>query len=255
MFLRTFALLALLFCGAQLVAFLLPFALSGIRLKAGAGVAAFYVFTIFIPTFLTNVAIAPGSLLVGQAMAEEDPSLRRALRATRTNFLSVVITAMVGAVVAELVIFALGDAGVVLFLGFYLLPIFFGPPIVMHIVAFKRARPRVALAEARELVRGDLLRIFVYLLNVVLITGLLVGILFTTFNTSTDQAPEWATSAVGTVVSSLLLGIAISFIATFQTVLFVSLRAVKESYDTPAMLKELDSMVPDHPALGEPSQG
>ena len=244
-----FATLAALFCGVHLFLTLLPFVFF-FDVPDSTQLSLFLFLQILMPVSFGSVAIAVGTVIVANDMVGRDDvgpgSVWRSFGAVRRETF---MAAFLAAVIALLAALLLG------FYGLFLLPLFYGPPLVAQVIAVERVSLRAALGRARSLARGNSLRVFVYLLNVSLGIGVVAFMVVGTLIELTRNAPELATSLVLAVVQGIVLGILIAFLAAVQTVMYLALRAGKESYDNDALRAELIAKGPSGPALGEPSPG
>lgn len=249
-FRANFTTLAGLFCAVHLFLTLLPFVFF-FEIPDSTQLSLFLLLQILLPVSLGSVALAAGSGFIANVIAGRDDvtpgSVWRSLGAVRRETF---LAALLAAVIALLAALLLG------FYGLFLLPLFYGPPLVAQAIAIERVSMRTALRRAKEVAGRTFLRVFVYLLNVSLGIGVIAFMVVGTLIELTRQAPETPTAIVLAVVQGIVLGLLIAYLACVQTVMYLSLRAEKESYDLPALQEDLARFgPPTGPALGEPSQG
>ena len=249
-FRRRFTTLALLFCTVHLFLTLLPFVFF-FDIPDSTQLSVFLMLQILFPVSLGSVAVALGSGFVANDIAgREDETPGSVWRSMGIMRRETFVAALIAAVIALVAALLLG------FYGLFLLPLFYGPPLVAQAIAVERVRFRVALRRARELAARSMLRVFVYLLNVSLGIGVVAFVIVGTLIELTRRAPETPTAVVLAVVQGIVLGVLIAYLACVQTVMYLSLRAEKESYELKDLQQDLarhDS--PNGPALGEPSPG
>lgn len=249
-FWANFTTLAALFCAVHLFLTLIPFVFF-FEIPDSTQLSLFLLLQILLPVSLGSVALAVGSGYIANDIAGRDDvtpgSVWRSLGVLRRETF---MAAFLAAVIALLAALLLG------FYGLFLLPLFYGPPLVAQTIAIERVSMRSALRRAKEVAARTVLRVFVYLLNVSLGIGVIAFVVVGTLIELTDQAPETATAIVLAVIQGIVLGLLIAYLACVQTVLYLSLRAEKESYDLPALQQDLAAAAPPNgPALGEPTQG
>jgi len=247
---RRFSTLAALFCGVHLFLTLLPFVFF-FDLPDSTQLSLFLLLQILLPVSLGSVAITVGTSIVANDIVDRDDvgpgEVWRSFGPLRREaFLS----ALVAAVIALLAALLLG------FYGLFLLPLFYGPPLVAQALAVERVGMRASLRRARTLAAGNSLRVFVYLLNVSLGIGVVAFMVVGTLIELTRRAPEAPTALVLAVVQGIVLGVLIAYLACVQTVMYLSLRAEKEDFDDEALRRQLDvDGGASGPALGEPTPG
>ena len=248
-FSRRFTALAALFCGVHLFLTLVPFVFF-FDVPDSTELSLFLFLQILLPVSFGSVAVAVGAVIVANDLAGHDEvgggAVWRSFGVIRRETF---MAAFLAAVIALLAALMLG------FYGLFLLPLFYGPPLVAQVIAIERVSMRAALGRARSLARGQNLRVFVYLLNVSLGIGVVAFMVVGTLIELTRDAPALATSLVLAVVQGIVLGLLIGYLACVQTVMYLSLRAGKESYDDEALRAELTAKGPSGPALGDPTPG
>ena len=248
-FRNRFSTLAALFCGVHLFLTLLPFVFF-FDIPDSTQLSLFLFLQILLPVSFGSVAVAIGTAIVANdVVGRDDVGPGVVWRSFGVLRRETFMAALVAAIVALLAALLLG------FYGLFLLPLFYGPPLVAQALAVERVPLRAALRKARLLAAGNMLRVFVYLLNVSLGIGVVAFMVVGTLIELTRQAPEAATSIVLAVVQGIVLGLLIAYLACVQTVMYLSLRAGKEGYDAAALEAELDEGGANGPALGEPSPG
>ena len=113
-------------------------------------------------------------------------------------------------------------------LGLLLLGLFFGPPILVQVVALERKPLQEAWPRARALLKGRTPRVLLYLLAIALGIGLLSAVTLNVLAQLTESMPDAASYAVLSVLQILAVGLTIPLLACASFVCYRALRAEDE---------------------------
>jgi hypothetical protein len=199
----------------------------GISLLALVGLAdigrpqLFLVFLsqIALPAFLGSVGLACSSILFRSVPdGTEDKGLRWALRQLKPMLRPVAFASLFSSMLCLWAIILLGR------LGFVLMPLFFGPPILIQVVAMERLALTDARKRAWSLVSGSTFRVVLYVLVTVLALGLLDGAVLSLAVALAQSSNDGLTAIL--VFSVLQIGVAafsLPFLAAVEHVTYESL--------------------------------
>lgn len=173
-----------------------------------------------VPFFALGVFFAFGMAAGATVFSSEDgPVLRDALRSTRSPVKDLVTSGLLAGMVMVTAVTLL------YYLPVLFLPLFFGPPVLVHVIAVDRIRFSEAATRTREILTGEKLRAIGVLLPAAFLTGTLMY--------AAPNAVAAATAPLGVVVKQaaaiitrvVIDAIAVGFFATFAYALFVDIRA------------------------------
>ena len=207
---------------------------SDINLRAlGAG---FLIAQTLLPPFVGSLLVGRSSRVIANQVAGRRVSLREAgpPEGSRSHLFA---AAMLSAFLVLAVSVAMGLVG--FFLGAQLL---LGPPLLVHVIALERLSFTDGWARTREIVRGNALRMFLYLLCIALglmlvefplaqgISALLLEVIPTDF-------PE----LVFFPVLGIVIGVGMSLMSAFMFESYLDLRAREdEDFDFEQLAEELE---------------
>lgn len=215
--------LMLLFVAVDWLLFLLALAVAESDV-AGFAVAFAALLPLVVRIALGGLGVAAGATVIGDALAGEPISVRKALDTCRPLLKELLAASLFGALIGMLIVFASQGAGVLF------LPLFYGPPLIAQVIALE-ARPfQMATTRVREMGRGQLARIFGYLLSVALFIGLMVSVVPQVIAALAEGLGDAAQLASLVLASVLLSAAALAFFSAVSTVAYFDLRARFEDY-------------------------
>lgn len=172
------------------------------------------------PTFVGSLAmitaarmLSAGDRTIGLVESWRDVPKGAALAAAAT-----------AALVAVLVIQVFGLIVLLLMNGFV------GPPLVAQVIGVEKPPYRRALQRVGEIATG---RTWLYLLNVVVATGLVGTVALGGFGVGTLDAPGVIRAVVGPLFQAAAMGLLVGFLAAFEYELFEDRRAATAADATP----------------------
>lgn len=206
------------FIALALAIALLP-AVFFLPLPDGLSLPLSLVVRVILPALIATIGLAVASrvyeawaqgraIAIGTAAAELRPLIREVLAAGL----------MAGMVALALVVF-LGGAGLIL------LPLFYGPPIVIQVIALESSPLQHAWPRSRSLLKGNWGRAVLVLLLVVLATAMLSAAALSAAVGITDGIPEAPRLLLLTVLQALIVGLALPFLAAVQVEVYSGLLA------------------------------
>lgn len=110
-------------------------------------------------------------------------------------------------------------------LGLLLLGLFFGPPILVQVVALEKLSLQEAWPRARSLLKGRTARVLLYLLTIALGIGLLSAVTLNLLAQLTENMADAASYVVLSVLQILAVGLTVPLLACASFVCYRSLRA------------------------------
>jgi hypothetical protein len=171
-----------------------------------------------------GIGVAIGAATIADSLAGEHPSARTAIRKSRPLLKEVLAAALFGALLAMVFVFL--SQGLTLLL----LPLFFGPPLIAQVIVLEAKPFQLATRRVRELGRGQLARIFGYLMAVALFIGLVVVIVPRLIAATADPLGEGVQLGLLVVFSIALSALALAFYSAVTTVAYFDIRARAEDY-------------------------
>jgi hypothetical protein len=201
----------------------------GARLLVGQdadsfGVALFGIAPLTLQIVLSSLAVGWGATVVADWLAGQSASTRAALAANRPLWKELLAAALMATLAAMFALLIL--QGAILFI----FTLFFGPPIVAQVISLEAKPLQVALPRARQLGRGQLGRVFSYLLGISLGLGLLQALLPALIASSVQPLGDLGQVIVFIAISGVTAAIALTFFAVVTTVAYFDLRARLEDY-------------------------
>ena len=199
--------------------------------------------------FLGSLVSARTSRVMALSLAGRDITLRAAgvgLRGYRSHL---VVAAMLASFLTLALTFAMGLLGA--FVGSHLL---LGPPILAQVIALERASFSEAWIRTKELLRGQALRLFLYLLcaalMIVMAEIIISGIVFTVLVAAID---EDVAVVVNTPIAGIVSGFGLALMSAFALESYLELRTRQdEDFGIEGLATELeDDELDDEPETGE----
>ena len=172
----------------------------------------------------SGLGVALGAAIIADGVAGEPASARRALRMCRPLLRELLAAALFGALLAMLFVFATQG------LALLLMPLFFGPPLIVQVIALEAKPFQLATRRVREIGRGQLARIFGYLLAVALFISLVVVVVPQVVAALGAGLGDAGQLGLWVLSSIVLSAIALAFFSAVTTVAYFDLRARAENY-------------------------
>jgi hypothetical protein len=185
-------------------------------------------------TALVSVAVADGT-------AGLSVSVGTMWRGVRAVFKEVIASNLLAVVVALSLVVLLAA------FPFLFLPLFFGPPLVVHAVTLERKRLQEGVPRMRALARGNWGRTILYLLSVALGARLLQGAVLDGMWSLTASLVTVLRAIVFVFSRVLIEAATASFVAVVGTFLYFDLRARLEDYGPEELRAERARANPDGP--------
>lgn len=179
---------------------------------------------------LMSLGVAIAAVVVADHIAGNPVSLGAALRSSRPLWKELVAAALFAALIA------LGVSVLLAFVTLFFISMFYGPTLAAHAVALEAKPLQFALARARELARGQWLRIIPFLFCIALGLGLVAAygqVPVALVVRGMPESVQIAAFLAGRIALDTLTG---AFFAVVSVILYFDLRARAEDYG-PAELK------------------
>lgn len=180
-----------------------------------------------LPAFLGSVGLA-GASIIFRAYSEGRPvGLKSSLQQLRPLLRPVALASLFSGMLSLWAIILLGE------LGFVLMPLFFGPPILIHAIALERLPLTAARVRARQVISGKTIRVILYILVTVLGLGLLDGGFLSLAVAIAGAATDGLVARlILSAIQVLVAGLSLPFLAAAEHVCYVTLANVQE--DSPS---------------------
>lgn len=171
-------------------------------------------------------AFAIASALVEATVQGDRISLREALSSVRPRAQDVLTAALVMTLPGLAVLFSMR----VEVAQYFVMPLFLGPPIVVQAIALEHKSFSEAARRARELLGGHWLRMVLYLLTIVLGTGVAQITVLIAFGSAYIETfgGGATTGAVFSVIGTVVAAVALPYLAVATLVGYFDLRARAE---------------------------
>jgi hypothetical protein len=219
-----FTQLFLLFTLVYLTLYLLPLAFT-FEISGTGALPVVMLFLVILPTFGASVAAGVASVVIADGIAGVQTTMGEARRKLSPHTKDLLASALLAALFATILVVILGPIGQLI------MYTFIGPPIVVHAVTLESRPFSGAWQRARELVRMEAMRIFVYVINVALGITLIVQAALRGLAFATRDAADGLEAVVLSLLAGVLLGLTIPFLVATGVVSYLDLRARKEELD------------------------
>jgi hypothetical protein len=117
---------------------------------------------IVLPSILGSVGIAVASVLHDGAQRNATVTLKDAIDALRPMRRDILVASVFSSLLALWAVILIGQSGLIL------LPLFFGPPILVQVISLEKLSLKEARTRARNLLKGRTTRVLLYLLVIAL---------------------------------------------------------------------------------------
>ncbi len=227
--------LFLLFALGGIIVTLLSGALFEVLPATSRSLAIVFFFQLLILAVVGSVLSGRASVMLTRAIVGE-PSDGRAVSASMGGAVSHLVAASMlsGLLVVVLtMLFQLIGALVGLH-------IMLGPPVLLHIVAIEKRSFNEALKRVRDLVRGQVLRTFLYLLCAGLLLGMIELVLIRLAESLVAGALDgMAQTVITAAVVGGLLGLGLSFMSVFNLIVYFDMRTRNENLELSGLKQEM----------------
>jgi hypothetical protein len=200
-----------------------------------------------VPFFALGVFFGFGMAAGATVLSGEDgPGLRDALRSIGSRAKDLLTSGLLAGMVMVTAVTLL------YYLPVLFLPLFFGPPVLVHVIAIDRMRFSAAATRTREILTGEKLRAIGALLPAAFLTGTLMYAAPNAAAAATDPLGVVVEQAAAIITRVVIDAIAVGFFAAVAYALFVDIR--DRHADTPSETKEdRDSALSGGVARPEPA--
>jgi len=181
---------------------------------------------IILPVVLGTIAMALASVMfaeTGEGALGPRAAWRRITPLTR----QMVFSGLFASMIAIWAVLLLRE------FGFILMPLFFGPPILIQVIALEKLDLRPARTRAFQLLRGQIGRVLVYLVVIALAIGLLGTALLSTVVVVFDPVLDGAVlAAVFSVFQVLVAALMLPYLAAAEFVCYRTLVRIEQTRPT-----------------------
>lgn len=216
-----------IFALASVAVIITTLAANLVSFSVGRPVVVVVLLEQIVPFFALGVwfGIGMGASAIVLSGGPDTTGLRDALRSTRPLTKDLVTSGLLAGMVMVTAVTLL------YYLPILFLPLFFGPPVLVHVIATDRLRFSIAATRARELMTGEKLRAFGALMPVAFLTGTLMYVAPNLVATATDPLGVVVRQAAAIVTRVVVDAAAVAFFATVTYALFDD---IKRRRDRPA---------------------
>jgi hypothetical protein len=173
-----------------------------------------------VPFFALGVFFALGMAAGATVVSGGDgPGLHDALRSTRAPAKDLLTSGLLAGIVMVMAVTLL------YYLPVLFLPLFFGPPVLVHVIAVDRLRFSEAATRTREILTGEKLRAIGALLPAAFLTGTLMYAAPNAVAAATDPLGVVVKQAAAIITRVVIDAIAVGFFAAVAYAMFVDIRA------------------------------
>lgn len=130
------------------------------------------------------------------------------------------------------------------------LGLFFGPPLLAHVMVFERRRLRAAVSRVAMLARGSWLRIVGYMLAVMVLVAILQMFLIAAVSLIVPLGPPASSTAIA--VLAAFVALFLPYLTAAWVVVYLDLRSRREGLGRAAFVEELDQVMSRQPGLTGP---
>ncbi|MDP9224257.1 MAG: hypothetical protein M3P18_10445 [Actinomycetota bacterium] len=172
-----------------------------------------------------GMAVGTAALLVTDRSIGQASTATDAFRKARPHLGPLLAAGLASSLLSIVLLQLLGP------LAFFIHPLLYGPAIVGQVIALEGLDLKAGLARARALLRGEQLRIFMYLFTVALGVNLFNGLVLTAASIGLSYIANDALGfTVATLAQIVVAAVIVPFIAVAMLVAYFDLRARKEGF-------------------------
>lgn len=188
-------------------------------LSTAARVTLSYMMLVVLPAFVASFGSGLAAHVFERDLEDDPVTAKTALRETRPRHRDMLSSAALGALFAFFVVLVMGGPGLLI------APLFYGPPVVMQLVALDGYGTRAASDRARRMLKGNWLRLFSYILTIALGISVLSAAALGAGAAVTDPLADVPRVLLLGVLEVIVLGFLLPFLAAASFVFYADLRA------------------------------
>jgi hypothetical protein len=199
---------------------------DAVGLSASATVAVVSLALTVVVAVAGSAAVAVVSVVFADGVTARRTGAGSATGRLRPRWRDVVSAGLVTSMLSVLAIFLpFGTLGSIV-----IMPMLFGPPILVHTISLEGLGFSEAWSRARSLYSGQMGRLVIYMLNVALGLGLLQIILLTFAFSATLGLTGQLGIVVRALMQALIAGLSLPFLGAMAFVCYLDLRARRENF-------------------------
>ncbi|MGI8774380.1 MAG: hypothetical protein ACR2KQ_05090 [Actinomycetota bacterium] len=215
-----------LFAGIGLFISILP-VFFFFDLPEGAIIPIYLFVQVAVPAVLAGLGIAVASAVMEAELNGRPATVRAGISWIRGHFREILAAALLGGMLAIFVAVFLG------ILSFMLIYLFFGPPIVIQVVALERARLQAAWPRTKELMKGHWLRVFMYLFTIGLGIALMQSLALALTNGAIQELARPGRAVLVNLANLMVIAVAMPYLAAASFALYKDLVWRREQVNGP----------------------
>jgi hypothetical protein len=183
---------------------------------------------VVLPSALLSLGFAVAAAILSRRVSGRDASVRPSIRDLKPRVKDLVVSALVSGMLALTVVVFFGPFGSLV------LALFYGPPILIQVIAVEDLGIQPAWARTRELMQGHWARILLALLSVALGLGILATTLLSLGGALAADAPRLFQLALFIVLELVIFGLGYSFLGAAGYVCYYDVKARYEASSSAA---------------------
>ena len=162
---------------------------------------------VVLPSAMLSVGFAVAATILSRYLEGDDHTVRASIRALKPLTKDVLFAALISGMLSLTIVVFLGPFGSLL------IALFYGPPILIQVIAVRKLGIQPAWARTRELMEGHWGRILMALLTIALALGVLATTLLTLGGEMTADAPRAAQLVIFVVLELVIFGFGYSYLS------------------------------------------
>ena len=174
---------------------------------------------VVLPSALLSMGFAAAAQILSRFLSGDDHRVRPSLRALKPRAKDLLVSALISGMIALFVVVLFGPFGSLM------LPLFYGPPILIHVIAIENLGIQDAWARTRDIMLGQWPRILLALLTIALGLGILATTLLTAGGELVGDADRLVQLALFIVLELVIFGFGYSFLGAAGYVCYYDVRA------------------------------
>lgn len=175
-----------------------------------------------LPAMIGSYGFAVIAVIQDHNLNDDNIGARPAMRKLRPGWRNVMATAMISGII--------GLAAVTFFgvLGALLLPLFYGPPMLMQVISLEGLTLAEGWTRTRAMMRGHWTRVITYLLSISLGIGILGYTAISTTLAATESTPQVLEAVAFIAITLLVIGVTFPYLATAQFIAFADIASLEQ---------------------------
>lgn len=175
---------------------------------------------VIVPALLASAAIAVASVVFAQSDDGRTSSLREALRSLGPLTREVAAAGLLAGMIALAFVVFLGGFGLML------LPLFYGPPIIVQVISIETLPLQLAFPRTKEVMRGNWLKVIAALALIVLLIATVGAAGLSAGFALVDGSSDGFRAVFFTIIQAIVVGLTLPYLAAAQFVAFTEVKRI-----------------------------